>query len=85
MTPVLEQLIEIAGALMVLGAFALAQFRGLDRHGYPYLLLNLVGAAILTMLAAIHQQWGFLLLQAVWTIVAAWGLVGLIRRERATL
>jgi hypothetical protein len=83
MTPLLEQLIEVSGAMMILGAFALAQLRGLDRHGYPYLLLNLVGSAILTVLAAVHQQWGFLLLQGVWAIVSLWGLVGLLRARTA--
>jgi hypothetical protein len=79
----LEQAIEIAGAVLILTAFALAQFRGLDRHGYPYLLLNLAGGAILTILAARHQQWGFLLLQVVWTLVALWGIVRLLRRRGA--
>ena len=75
----LETAIEIAGAIMILAAFALNQFRGLDRHGYPYLLLNLAGAATLSVLAATHQQWGFLLLQAVWAIVALRGLVAGVR------
>jgi hypothetical protein len=79
MTPLLEQLLEIAGALMILAAYALAQFRGLDRHGAPYLLLNLIGSGILTVLASLHQQWGFLLLQGVWAIVSLWGVVALAR------
>lgn len=76
----LEQLIEVAGAVMILAAYALAQFRGLDRHGFPFLLLNLAGGAILAVLAGIHQQWGFFILQVVWTIVALWGLQALLRR-----
>ena len=75
-----ELLLEIAGALMILAAFALNQFAGLDRHGYPYLLLNFFGSAILAVLAGIHQQWGFFLLQGVWSVVALWGVVGLARR-----
>jgi hypothetical protein len=80
MDPVAEQLFEVAGAVMILAAYALAQFRSLDRHGYPFLLLNLVGGAILAVLAGLHQQWGFFLLQVVWTIVALWGLLVLRRR-----
>ena len=80
MTFSLELLIEVAGAVMILAAFGLNQFAGLDRHGAPYLALNLVGAAILAVLAARHGQWGFLLLQGVWALVALWGLAGLVRR-----
>lgn len=70
---------------MVLAAFALSQFRGLNRHAPPYLLLNLFGSAILAILAGIHQQWGFLLLQTVWGLVSLWGVIGLFRRRGATI
>jgi membrane-bound ClpP family serine protease len=79
----IELLLEVVGAILILIAFALAKFRGLDRHGAVYLLLNLVGAALLTVSAATHRQWGFLLLQGVWGLVALWGLLGLARREGA--
>lgn len=84
MSDQLELMIEVTGAVMILSAFALAQFRGLDRHGSPYLALNLAGAAILAVLAAMHQQWGFLLLQVVWAIVALWGLIRLVRQVGAS-
>ena len=75
-----EQLAEVGGAVLILAAYALAQFAGLPRRSYPYLLLNLVGAALLALLAALHRQWGFLLLQAVWALVALWGVVGRLRQ-----
>jgi hypothetical protein len=78
---VIELLFEVLGAVMILAAFALAQFRGLDRHGSPYLTLNFVGAAILAVVAAAHRQWGFLLLQSVWALVALWGLLDVTRRR----
>ena len=77
-------LIEVTGAILILVAFALAQFRGIDRYGLVYLILNLVGAALLAASAAIHRQWGFLLLQGVWALVALWGLLGLARRTGAS-
>ena len=79
----IELLFEVAGAILILAAFVLTQFRGLDRHGFPYLALNLAGAIVLAVIAGLHQQWGFLLLQGVWAIVALWGLLGLIRRGGA--
>ena len=79
----IDLVLEVAGAILILVAFALAQFRGLDRHGAFYLVLNLVGAALLTVSAATHRQWGFLLLQGVWALVALWGLLGLVRQRGA--
>ncbi len=78
-----EQLVEIVGAVLVLAAYALAQFAGLSRRSYPYLLLNLVGALVLAVLAAVHRQWGFLLLQGGWAVVALWSVGGRLREPDA--
>ncbi|WP_329108444.1 hypothetical protein OG792_07205 [Micromonospora sp. NBC_01699] len=63
-------LIEVLGALLILAAFAANQLRRMDPHSVRYLLLNVVGAGILAVLAAIHHSWGFLLLEGTWTIVS---------------
>jgi hypothetical protein len=34
-----------------------------------------VGAAVLAVLAVIERQWGFVLLETVWTAVSVWGLL----------
>lgn len=84
MAPQGEQALEIVGAVLILAAYGLAQFRGLDRHGSPFLLLNAVGSLILGGIAAVHAQWGFLLVYAVWAVVALAGLVGTRRAGGAT-
>jgi hypothetical protein len=68
------QLVQILGAVAILTAFALAQFGLLDHRSYPYLVLNVAGAAVLAVLVYIERQWGFLL-EGVWAVVSAWGLV----------
>lgn len=75
----LGQILQVVGALLVLGGFALAQFRVLDQRSTTYLLLALVGAGILAVEAYTGRQWGFLLLEGAWALVAAWGLVSASR------
>jgi hypothetical protein len=62
------------GAVLILAAFILSQTDRLDPSSYAYLLLNLIGAAILTVLAYQDQRWGFVLLEGVWSLVALGGL-----------
>jgi hypothetical protein len=69
-----DQVIQVAGALLILTAFALSQGNRLDSRSFTYLLLNLAGGAILAVLAFQGQRWGFVLLEGVWTLVALAGL-----------
>lgn len=75
----MHQLVQIAGALLILSGFVLAQARVLDPQSLWYLVVNLVGSVILTVDAWREAQWGFLLLELVWAIVSAWGLIRLAR------
>lgn len=70
----MDQLIQIVGALLILAAFAAVQFERMRPDSRLYLALNLVGSAILAVLAWHESQWGFLLLESVWALVSAWGL-----------
>ena len=73
------QILQIVGALLILAAYTAAQAGRLDQRSYGYLLLNLLGSTILAVLAAVEQQWGFLLLEGVWALVSAWGLAARVR------
>jgi len=75
----MEQAIQVAGALLILVAFAAAQFGRMNTASLAYLWLNLVGSAILAVLAAVERQYGFLMLEAVWAVVSLWSLVGVLR------
>ena len=71
----MDQVVQIVGALLILTAFAAAQLGRMRVDSRVYLVLNLVGSAILAFLALDQQQWGFVLLETVWALVSAWGLL----------
>ena len=73
------QLIQIGGALLILAAFTAAQAGRLNPHSRVCLVLNLAGSSVLAYDALHRQQWGFLLLELVWAVVSAWGLVDVAR------
>jgi hypothetical protein len=75
----ISSILQIFGALLILTPFALAQFRLLGQHSWPYLLPNVVGSALLCALALLDTQWGFVLLEGVWALVSLWGLIALLR------
>jgi hypothetical protein len=75
----MDQIVQVAGALLILAAFAALQLGYTGPHSRRYLVLNLVGAAVLTALAVHEEQWGFFLLEGVWTVVSAWSLVRVLQ------
>jgi hypothetical protein len=74
-----DQVIQVVGALLILAGFAAAQFGWLRVDSRAYLVLNLVGSAVLTYLAWHERQWGFLLLEVVWAAVSLWSLARVMR------
>jgi hypothetical protein len=76
------QVIQVLGAVLILAAFALAQWGFLDQKQLLYLVLNVVGSAVLAIDAALGAQWGFLLLEGVWAIVSLASLIAVLRRRK---
>ncbi len=75
----MDQIIQIAGALLILAGFVLAQVRVWGTNAWGYLWVNLFGAGILAWVAFVDAQWGFFLLEGVWTLVTAWSIVSKLR------
>jgi hypothetical protein len=75
------QVIQVIGALIILGAFAGSQLGDLPTDSRLYLILNVVGSAVLTVLAVVEGQIGFVLLEGVWALVSGWSLFVLLGEE----
>ena len=74
-------IVQVVGSLLVLAGFALSQWAVLNPRSITYLALNLIGSAALAVNAASSAQWGFLLLEGVWAIVSATGLVRTVQAQ----
>jgi hypothetical protein len=73
------QAVQVVGSLLVLAAFVAAQRGWLNPRSRLYLVLNVLGSGALAVEALLGRQWGFLLLEGVWAIVSAVGLVAVLR------
>ena len=72
----------IGGAICVV-AFALLNFRVLKGSGYPYQLMNFVGAGCLAYSVAYPVKWGGFVLEVCWALFAVFGAVTTFRKSRA--
>jgi len=72
---VMDQVVQIVGSLLILIAFLCAQRGLLTPSSRVYLALNLVGSGVLSVIAAGQMQYGFLMLEGVWAVVSAMGLL----------
>jgi hypothetical protein len=67
--------LQVLGALGVLIPFVWSQLGRMSLTSRLYLGLNFFGSALLAALALHGGDWGFLLLEGVWAIVALRGLI----------
>jgi hypothetical protein len=80
--PVL-QVISVFGSLAILAAFVANQRGWIYPSQLSYAAANFVGAAILTVVAIVDQQVGFILLQGTWTLVSLIGIVRILRADES--
>jgi hypothetical protein len=72
------QVVSVLGALAILAAYAANQFRLIGPSNLSYSVMNFAGSVVLTVIAVIEVQWGFILLEGVWAIVSLWGIITIL-------
>jgi hypothetical protein len=72
-------MISVLGALAILGAYAASQFGFVDPSRLSYQVANFLGSAVLTVVAVIAWQPGFILLEGTWALVSLWGIASILR------
>ena len=77
------QVVQLAGAVLIVSAYLAAQQKRLRFDSVQFLAMNALGAGILTVVAAVNRDFGFLLLEGVWTWVSTRGLRRAIQAEKA--
>jgi hypothetical protein len=75
----MSEVLQWSAAIIVLVAFALSQRGVWSVTSYRYLVLNFIGGAGLSAAAVLSHQWGFVLLEGVWALVAGWGISERVR------
>jgi Flp pilus assembly pilin Flp len=76
------QVISVLGALAILGAFSATLFGWIQPSNLWYSIANFLGSAVLTVVAVVDQQLGFLLLEGTWALVSLWGIFSALRGRR---
>ena len=74
------QFVSIVGAGLILVAYAAHQAGWLGRNSHLYHILNAVGGLVLCVVAIDAFQVGFIILEAVWTVVSLGAIIRLLRR-----
>ena len=71
----MSEVLQWTAAIVVLAAFALSQWGFWSVVSYRYLWFNFVGGAGLSAAAVLSHQWGFVLLEGVWALVAGRSII----------
>jgi hypothetical protein len=80
----MTQVISLIGSIIILAAYGAGQAKLMSTSSLIYAVLNLVGSAILAIIAVIESQWGFLLLEGAWSLISLASAINILRTGKST-
>lgn len=78
----IPNILGLIGAVLFVVAYAGMHLEKLDPHGVTALLMNLIGAVLVLISLAYDFNLPSFVLETIWGLVAAYGLIKLVRRRR---
>ena len=69
------QIVSVAGAVVILAAYAALQQGWLRPRSRTYSVLNFVGAGLLFWVAVVDQRMGFILVEGAWALLSVPGMI----------
>ena len=75
--------VSIVGALMILSAYFSYQRGWLGKEHRLYSFLNAMGGGLLTWVALLDRQWGFVLVEGMWCLLSIPPLIRPPREDSA--
>ncbi|MDF2438974.1 MAG: hypothetical protein K0Q95_3350 [Bacteroidota bacterium] len=73
--------IGFTGVTILLLAFLLNLTGKISQHELPYIIMNIIGAAVAGLASFLINYIPFVILEGTWTIVSVWGLISYFRKR----
>ncbi len=81
----MTQVISIIGSIIILSAYGAGQAKLMNTSSLLYAVLNLLGSGILAVIAVIESQWGFLLVEGVWSLISLASAINVLRTGKGAV
>jgi hypothetical protein len=79
------QVFSVVGALLILLPFAGSQLGKFTTASMAYQAMNLVGSGMLTIVAVLETQYGFILLEGTWAVVSLAGMLRVLKGRNGVM
>ncbi len=76
----LNDWIGFTGVAILLMAFLLNLLKKISSNSLPYILMNIIGAGLACLASWLINYIPFVILEATWTVVSIFALVGYLRK-----